>query len=317
MEVKVGEEVEFSVLAYSGDYRHSKISLMFTYVDPDTNEEVIIKKYDGEETATYAFDKAGTYTIKAYGVSAITSYPVMTELEGFTVVEEQAVTPTVVPTITPIAPTVEPTATPTSTPTQKPFEPTKKPTATPTQKAQQALQVKSLKTSIKSNKAHVDNTIRLTATAAGETGTLKYQFTYKYNGKTKVIKSYSTKNTVNFKPEKAGKYTLTVHVKDVSGKVVSKSVKSYKVKEKLGVKKVAITYESGKLKIKTTVQGAEKNVKCKYVLKKNGKKIKATSYKSSKTATFKNVKKGKYSITVYVQDSTKKVAKKTISYQIK
>ena len=325
MEVKVGEEVEFSVLAYSGDYGHYPINVMFTYVDPDTNEEVVIKKYDREETATYAFDKAGTYTIKAYGVSAKTGNVVMTKLEGFTVVAEQVVTPTVeptvtptaAPTITPIAPTAEPTATTTPTPTEKPVEPTKKPTATPTQKPQQKLQVKSLKTSVKSNKAHVGNTIRLTATATGGTGTLKYQFTYKYNGKTKVIKSYSTKNTANFKPKKAGKYTLTVNVKDASGKVVSKSVKSYKVKEKLGVKKMAITYKSGKLKVKTTVQGAEKNVKYKYVLKRNGKKIKATSYKSSKTVTFKNVKKGKYSITVYVKDSTKKVAKKTISYKVK
>ena len=155
------------------------------------------------------------------------------------------------------------------------------------------------------------------ATATGGTGTLKYQFTYKYNGKTKVIKSYSTKTTANFKPKKAGKYTLTVKVKDASGKVVSKSVKSYKVKEKLGVKKVTVSYKAGKLKVKTTVQGAEKNVKYKYVLKKNGKKIKTVTYKKSKSVTFKNVKKGKYSITVYVKDSTKKVAKKTISYKVK
>ena len=357
MEVKVGEEVKFNVFAYSGNMKRYPINIMYTYIDPDTDEEIIMKRYDENDKASYAFDKSGIYTIKVYVIDA-TDCMITKQLTGLTVLPIEVPTPTAEVTITPTAkatvtPTVEATVTPTAevtvtptaevtvtptveatvTPTAKvtvtptveatitPIKqptviPTKQPTATslPTLKA---VGIKSLTASVKSGKAHVGNSIQLKVITIGENENLKYQFSYKYNGKTTIIKAYNTKATANFKPKKAGTYTLTVKVKDGQGQVVSKSIKSYKVKEKLGVKKVTVSHGSSKLKIKVAAQGTEKNVRYKFVLKKNGKTIQTRTYKSSKSVTFKNISEGKYSITVYVKDSTKKVAKKTVSYTIK
>lgn len=349
MEVKAGEEVKFNVFAYSGNSKRYPINIMYTYVDPDTDEEVIMKRYDENNKAAYAFDKSGIYTIKVYVIDA-TDCMVTKQLTGLTVLPTEGPTPTAEVTITPTAeatvtprveatvtptaevtvtPTVEATVTPTAeatvtptvevtiTPIKQPTViPTKQPTATslPTSKT---VGIKSLTASVKSGKAHVGNSIQLKVTTIGENENLKYQFSYKYNGKTTIMKAYNTKATANFKPKKAGTYTLTVKVKDGQGQVVSKSIKSYKVKEKLGVKKVTVSHGSSKLKIKVAAQGTEKNVRYKFVLKKNGKTIQTRTYKSSKSVTFKNISEGKYSITVYVKDSTKKVAKKTVSYTIK
>lgn len=41
-----------------------------------------------------------------------------------------------------------------------------------------------------------------------------YKFVQTYNGKSEVLKNYSSDNTVNFVPELAGKYTITVSAKD-------------------------------------------------------------------------------------------------------
>ncbi len=233
---------------------------------------------------------------------------------------------TVVPTDV-IHPSKKPTPTQSVTPTVKPtVKPTGKATATPTQKAtatpnptqaDKKLNIKSFTTSIASGKAHVGDTITLKADAEGGNGTLKYQFSYTYNGKDKIIKSFGKTGKAAFKPKKAGKYALTVKVKDSKGNTVSKTTKTYNVKAKFSITDIDTSYKSGKLKVNVSVQGAEDKLKYKYVLKRGNKTVKSTSFKSSKSLTVRNLKKGSYKITVYVKDSNNKTIKKTISFKLR
>lgn len=92
------------------------------------------------------------------------------------------------------------------------------------------IKVSYLKTSLKSGKAKKGSTIKLSATAKGGYGQLKYKFVYRINGKNSTIKNYSTSKTVKWKIKKAGTYKLFVYVKDKDGKVAVKSINKYVVK---------------------------------------------------------------------------------------
>lgn len=284
--------------------------------------ENVLPTTDPDVTATVAPTQTVAPTVTADPTLAptITTEPVVT-LEP-TVTAEPSITteptipamptdvirPSRKPTITTkptVAPTIEPTIAPTT-------EPTTKPTITPNTK----LAIKDFTTSVASGKAQVGDKITLKATAQGGKGTLKYRFTYSYNGKTKTIKNFSKSNQAVFKPKKAGKYSLTVKVKDSKGNVVGKTTKSYKVKEKFAVKDLDISYKSKKLKVKVSVQGSQGSVKYKYVLKRGGKTVKSTSYKKKSTFTARNLKKGTYKFTVYVKDGDKTV-KKTVSFKVR
>ena len=71
------------------------------------------------------------------------------------------------------------------------------------------------------------------------------------------------------------------------------------------------------MKVKTTVKNSKGTVKYKYVVKLNGKTKYVKNYSTSKSVSFKTSETGKYKITVYVKDSSKKVVKKTVSYKVK
>lgn len=291
-----------------------------------------------EPTATVAPTQAAEPTNKPTtepGVTAeptVTTEPTVTGEPTVTVGPDITTEPTITamptdvirpsrkpnPTVTP---TAEPTSKPTTEPTNKPtVAPTKKLTVTPTNKPTVApnakLTLKSFTTSVASGKAQVGDKITLKATAQGGKGTLKYQFTYSYNGKTKTIKNFSKSSQAVFKPKKAGKYSLTVKVKDSKGNVVGKTTKSYKVTEKFAVKDLDISYKSKKLKVKVSVQGSQGSVKYKYVLKRGGKTVKSTSYKKKSTFTATNLRKGTYKFTVYAKDSNKTV-KKTVTFKVR
>lgn len=70
---------------------------------------------------------------------------------------------------------------------------------------------------------------QLESLASGGAGTYKYQFSYTYKGKTKIIKKYSSKRICKNAFTKAGVYKITVSVKDKKGKVVKKT-KTVRVK---------------------------------------------------------------------------------------
>ena len=72
--------------------------------------------------------------------------------------------------------------------------------------------------------------VKLAATTTGGKGTVKYKFTYKFNGKTKVLKNYSKTKSFKKKFKKAGTYKFTVYAKDSTGKVKKKTI-TFKVKK--------------------------------------------------------------------------------------
>lgn len=170
--------------------------------------------------------------------------------------------------------------------------------------------------------------IGLVANVTGGKAGYKYTFVAELsNGFTQTIAKNTSKNTVTWKPTKTGTYTVTVTVTDANGSKVSNSAK-YKitaktVTKKLAITKVTLSKKTVKInkKIKITVKGtaSKGTLKFKFVVKKNGQK-KATvikKYNTKKTAYWKPKKAGKYTITVYATDGSKKTVKKNIKVTVK
>ena len=82
------------------------------------------------------------------------------------------------------------------------------------------LQITNFKPSVVSPQK-VGTEVNLTSNALG-TGTLIYKFVVNEGNKSNIIQNYSKNNNVNWKPTKAGIYTIYVACRDDSGKVVSK-----------------------------------------------------------------------------------------------
>ena len=91
--------------------------------------------------------------------------------------------------------------------------------------------VKSFKASIKSGKAKVGDSVKVTVKAADGTGRFRYKFAYKRsgNGKLYTINKYSSKKTVSWTPSKSGTYTIYAYVLDKGNGLVAKKTMKYKV----------------------------------------------------------------------------------------
>ena len=107
---------------------------------------------------------------------------------------------------------------------------------------------------LKSNKStgeYVNRGVTLTADVTGGNGTRKYQFSENYNGETKVIQEYSTKNTYSFTTKEIGKHTYYVDVKDNKGQMLRLSYTmtvvlqpGYEMKGTLTSNKTTAEYEN-------------------------------------------------------------------------
>lgn len=162
------------------------------------------------------------------------------------------------------------------------------------------------------------NKVTMKAAVKGGQGTLKYQFSYKYAGKTVVLSDFSTKSSAVFHPKKSGTYTLYVKVKDESGQLAVKTIKSYKVLKKYAIDTLKVSGKNKKLQIKIGTVGAEGTVKYKYVVKHNGEVVKKSTFNTKKAYTVKVKKKGTYTVTVYAKDTASNVVKKkTVKCKIK
>ena len=167
--------------------------------------------------------------------------------------------------------------------------------------------------------------IGLVANVTG--GKAGYQYTYVAelaSGFTQTIAKNSSKNTVTWKPTKTGTYTVTVTVTDANGLKAVNSAK-YKITAapKLAITKVTVSKKTVKLgkKIKITAKGtaSKGTLKFKFTVKKNGQKKVTTIKKNNKTKTktWKPKKVGKYTITIYATDGSKKTVKKTVKVTVK
>jgi len=87
--------------------------------------------------------------------------------------------------------------------------------------------------SLVANKAsgqNINTIIKLTAAGTGGTPPYEYEFSYRLGEEEPVVfREYSKTKTTDFIPQKAGKYTLTVNIKDANGKVVSAEITPYMV----------------------------------------------------------------------------------------
>lgn len=92
-----------------------------------------------------------------------------------------------------------------------------------------ALSVSSVKVS--GTKHIAGKKLTVSAKAAGGIGTIKYSYSYIFNKKEKVIKSYSTAKAVKFTPSKAGTYKIKVSARDSKGTVKTKTISCKVVKK--------------------------------------------------------------------------------------
>ena len=160
------------------------------------------------------------------------------------------------------------------------------------------------------------NSVELTAIASNGTGTYTYRFRVKKSteSQAQTVRDYSESATCIWTPGAKGTYTLYVDVKDSSGSTaVTKTITNYKVKAltvSASTNKKSPQKKKTKIKITAKSSYASGSVKYKFVIKLNGKTVKSTSYKKSKTYTWKPTKKGTYTIYVYAKDSNTTVVKK-------
>lgn len=87
-------------------------------------------------------------------------------------------------------------------------------------------------TSVKTNKksgVKANTSIKITAKAKSSVGSVKYRFEIKKGSSTTVLKNYSSKSSVVWKPKKKGTYKIVVYAKNKYKKVVKKTI-TFKVK---------------------------------------------------------------------------------------
>ena len=187
----------------------------------------------------------------------------------------------------------------------------------PDTKPVSTLKITSFKASVANKTLEKGKTTKLQVKVKGGNGKIKYKFTAKRAGKTYTLKNYGTSSYMNWKPKKAGTYTLTVYAKD-SSTVVKKSIKNYVVNETFkisslkvnGGKKKAYVNKTIKMYLKAT--GGTKKYTYKYVYTYKGKKKTISGFSNARTVKWKPKKTGVYTITAYVKESgTGKVLKKT------
>lgn len=311
---------------YVGDRYYSKnTEYKFTPEAGKTYKAIIyVQAHDEENTV-----KKEEYTYTASGDDNSTNDPGKTSDPG---------APTSSPNAGAKTPTPKPdtTGTPKATATVSPGEGTAKPTSSPSVTNGTSTQSPTGTSAPDSTAIPLDNvsnidvkfsvsktsavalgsSVELTAIASNGTGTYTYRFRAKKSTETqaKVIRDFSESSTCIWTPSAKGTYTLYVDVKDSSGSTaVTKTITSYKVKTlTLSVSTSKKSPQKKKTKIKITAKSsyASGSVKYKFVIKLKGKKVKATSYKKSKTYTWKPTKKGTYTIYVYAKDSKNTVVKK-------
>ncbi|MGN9070604.1 triple tyrosine motif-containing protein, partial [Lachnospiraceae bacterium HCP1S3_D4] len=212
-------------------------------------------------------------------------------------------------------------------PTSKEDETTRKEEETTKKEEEtQSLKVSYITVSKPSRTVDKGDKVTVKAKATGGAGNYQYKFVVKAKRST-VIKNYSSSAKATWKTGAAGKYSITVYVKDADGKVVTKTLKSFVVNNQLKISSFKMSKASGKAKVKDKIKlkvkatGGSGDFYYRYAYKRKGtsKTVYLGYYANKGTATWKPVKKGTYTLYAYVLDNkTDKVIKKTVSsYKVK
>lgn len=302
----------------------------------DTKDKVTGKFTKDGETVEFKYVATGEPIVTvAPPTETPTAAPVTEEPTEAPATEEPTDTPTTEqPTKVPAStgPTVKPTQIPTNVPTASP---TVKPTQTPDNnvvtpsaiatnpsitETPQLYKV-SLSASPKT-KQYKGCKVKLTAKAAGGSGTYKYQFAVEDStGTLQIIRAYSKTATCTWTPKKTGTYKVVVYAKDTgnSDKVTNTEISFKVVKaptlvvKKLIVKKIKqLQYQ-----LTTAASGGTGGYKYKFTYTYKGKTKVIKAYSSTKTKKVSLKKKGTYKFTVYIKDSAGTVKKKSKTVKIK
>ena len=261
----------------------------------------------------------GYYTVDGYKNEVETKIePETSSSEEQTETESQSETETQTETE---KPTVKPTET--EKPTVKPTE-TEEPTEKPTTPVNKKISVSSFTSNVASGRLERGSTVKLKATAKNATGTVKYRFSVKFKGVTYIIKNYTTKNTVNWKPQEAGKYTLIVNVKDNKG-TAKKVISNFTVNTRLKVSNFQTNVDSSEgyigktIKLSAKGSGGSKKFQYKFAYVLNGKLTTISDFSSSRSVNWVPKKAGTYRLIAYVKDAKSEtvVNKKITNYVVR
>ena len=261
----------------------------------------------------------GYYTVDGYKNEVETKIePETSSSEEQTETESQSETETQTETE---KPTVKPTET--EKPTVKPTE-TEEPTEKPTTPVNKKISVSSFTSNVASGRLERGSTVKLKATAKNATGTVKYRFSVKFKGVTYIIKNYTTKNTVNWKPQEAGKYTLIVNVKDNKG-TAKKVISNFTVNTRLKVSNFQTNVDSSEgyigktIKLSAKGSGGSKKYQYKFAYVLNGKLTTISDFSSSRSVNWVPKKAGTYRLIAYVKDAKSEtvVNKKITNYVVR
>ena len=163
----------------------------------------------------------------------------------------------------------------------------------------------------------VGSNIKLSAKSVFGSGTVKYKFYYKLNGKTIRIRDFSTTNYVNWKPNEAGTYSLFVAAKD-SKKTITKSLKFIIEDPKLTITKFASSEEQVKVGESVTFDYEAINGSGEYIYSllaenENGIKYSIVDKTKDTKATWIPKEEGKYKVTLTVTDEKGNTTSKVIN----
>ena len=171
---------------------------------------------------------------------------------------------------------------------------------------------------VSATEINLGETINVSASATGGTGSYKYQMVYRmrYATSWSTIQSYGTNATASFKPSKAGDYELCVKVKDSNNTEIKKffniTVKEIADLENTSTLSSLNISLGDTLKVECSAKGGTGEYRYQVVYKQETQEKWSTaqSYSTTVSATIKPAKAVVYDVCVKVKDSVNTEVKK-------
>ncbi len=193
----------------------------------------------------------------------------------------------------------------------------KKKTKTTSQKV--SVKIKSLSLSLKTNskKVVIHDLVQLKASTDGGVGSKRYKFSYQYNGKTYIVRDYSSHSSLSIRLNQNGEYIFYVKVKDSRGSIKETSTKINVYTPTLKLDKFKSNFSSSltlkKVKLSTQSHGNIGTLLTRFSYKKDGKVHIIQDFSKKQTCTFVPKKFDNYVFYAEIKDSRQKIIRKSLS----
>ena len=165
--------------------------------------------------------------------------------------------------------------------------------------------------------------IKLTAKASGGNGTLQYRFRVgTANGNSSIIKDYSTSNISTWNANYPGTKILYVDVKDSKGTVQTKTL-NYTINNlpltinSFTSDKASPQVQGTSIKLTAKASGGNGTLQYKYYRYLNGEYALIKDWNTSNSVLIAPSKVGTYDLWVAIKDSTGKIVRRNMAYEIK